>query len=116
MAKKGQKMATLNVRKGDLVEVITGNDRGKRGKVLKVFPEIGKIIVEGVHFVKKHTRPSKRDPQGGIQERESPIRACNVLIVCPECGKPTRLGYYFLEDGTKARFCKKCGEMIELKG
>ncbi|MCD6531659.1 50S ribosomal protein L24 [bacterium] len=101
------------IKKGDLVEVIAGNDRGVRGKVLKVFPRENRIIVEGVHFVKRHVRPTQRDPQGGIQEREAPIHISNVMLVCPNCGHPTRVGFKFMEDGTRVRVCRKCHEMIE---
>ncbi len=119
MAKKRKKNkiipVRLRIRRGDLVEVISGDDRGKRGKVLKVFPRERRIIVEGVNFVKRHVRPSQRDPQGGIQEREAPIHVSNVMLVCPNCGNRTRVGYHFMEDGTKVRVCKVCHEMIESK-
>ena len=101
------------IKKGDLVEVIAGNYRGARGKVLKVFPKRNRLIVEGVNFVKRHVRPTQRDPQGGIQEREAPIHISNVMLVCPNCGHRTRVGFMFMEDGTKVRVCKKCHEMIE---
>ena len=104
-----------DIRKGDVVEVIAGNDRGKRGKVLKVFPRDNRIIVERIRFIKRHTRPTQRDPQGGIQEREAPIHISNVMLVCPNCGEKTRIGHHFLEDGTKVRICKICDEMIESK-
>ena len=98
-----------------MVEIIAGNERGKRGKVLKIYPEGRRIIVEGIQFIKRHTKPTQRDPQGGVQERESPIPISNVMLVCPNCGHPTRIGHHFLEDGTKVRVCRRCDEMIENK-
>jgi len=115
MAKKKKekiKPVRLKLKKGDLVEVIAGNDRGKRGKILKVFPRERKAIVEGVRFIKRHTRPTQRNPQGGIQTREAPIHISNLMLICPNCGNKTRVGYHFLEDGTKVRVCKVCHEII----
>ena len=103
----------MKLRKNDLVVVIAGNYRGKRGRVLKVFPKKDRIIVEGVNFVKKHTKPSPKNPQGGIIEMEAPIHVSNVMVVCSKCNNPTRVGRKILEDGTKVRVCKKCGEMLE---
>ena len=102
----------MNVAKNDTVEIISGEDKGKRGKVLKTFPDRSRIIVEKVNFMKRHTRPTQKNPQGGILEREAPIHVSNVMVVCPKCGKPTRLGHKRLADGTKERICKKCEEMI----
>ncbi len=104
---------TLKIKKGDIVEVVTGNYRGARGKVLKVYQKEKKLIVEGINFIKRHTRPTQQDPQGGIQEREAPIHISNVMLVCPNCGQPSRVGFHFMEDGTKIRICKRCREMIE---
>ncbi|MDR5693952.1 MAG: 50S ribosomal protein L24 [Armatimonadota bacterium] len=105
----------VHVKKGDLVEVISGKYRGKRGKVLRVFPQEGRVIVEGVNVVKRHVRPSQKFPQGGIIEQEAPIYAAKVMLVCTKCGRRTRVGRAFLEDGTKIRVCKKCGEQIDRK-
>jgi len=105
----------VHVRKGDLVEVISGKYRGKRGKVLRVFPGEGRVIVEGVNVVKRHVRPSQKFPRGGIVEQEAPIYAAKVMLVCAKCGQRTRVGKAFLEDGTKVRICKKCGEQIDKK-
>jgi large subunit ribosomal protein L24 len=102
----------MNVAKNDTVEIISGEDKGKRGKVLKTFPDRRRVIVEKVNFMKRHTRPTQKNPQGGILEREAPIHVSNVMVVCPKCGKPTRLGHKRLADGTKERICKKCEEMI----
>lgn len=102
----------MRIKKGDTVRVITGEDRGKEGKILKVFPDKGRIIVEKVNMIKRHTRPSKMVPQGGIIEKEAPINATNVMLVCPNTGKPTRVGAEVLTDGSRARVSKKSGEMI----
>lgn len=103
----------VHVRKGDTVQVIRGKDAGKKGKVLEVRPKQNRVVVENVNKVKRHTRPSQRMPQGGIVEKEAPIHASNVLLVCGKCNRPTRLGKRFLEDGKKVRYCKKCGEAID---
>jgi len=102
----------MNVAKNDTVEIISGEDKGKRGKILKTFPDKNRIIVEKVNFIKRHTKPTQKNPQGGILEKEGPIHVSNVMVVCPKCGKPTRLGHKRLADGTKERICKKCEEMI----
>jgi large subunit ribosomal protein L24 len=98
----------MRIRRDDLVEVITGDERGTRGKVLRVDRAAGKVVVEGVNKVFKHVRRSQRNPQGGRLSKEMAIRACNVLLVCQACGKATRAGVRFLDDGAKERFCKKC--------
>ncbi|MGB9802952.1 MAG: 50S ribosomal protein L24 [Desulfofundulus sp.] len=105
-------MPKLHVRKGDTVLVLTGKYAGKKGKVLAALPAKGRVIVEGVNIVKRHTRPNPRMPQGGIVEKEAPIHASNVMLVCNKCNKPTRIGKKFLEDGKKVRVCKKCGEEL----
>jgi large subunit ribosomal protein L24 len=102
----------MRIRKNDKVKVISGNDRGKEGKVLKVFPATNRIIVEKVNMVKRHTRASKDVPQGGIIEKECPINASNVMLVCPNTGKATRIGKDVLSDGSRARVSKKSGEML----
>ncbi len=100
------------IKKGDLVEVISGKDKGKRGKVLRVIPKEGKVIVEGVNMVKRHQRPNPRMREGGIVEREAPIYASKVMLVCPSCNQRTRVGFKVV-DGKKVRYCKKCGEIID---
>ncbi len=104
---------SLFVKKNDRVKILSGKDKGKEGKVLKVFPSTGKIIVEGINYVKKHQRPTDKNPQGGIVRQEAPIYASKVMVVCPSCGKPTRIRKGYLEDGRKVRVCKKCGEVID---
>jgi len=100
--------------KNDTVIVLSGNYRGKTGKVLKVFPNKNQIVVEGVNLFKKHARPTQQLPQGGIVEKEGPIQMSNVKVVCPKCNRPTRVGFRILEDGSKVRYCKHpdCGEII----
>lgn len=102
----------MKVLKNDTVVVIAGNDKGKKGKVLKVFPKRERIIVEGVNFIKRHTRPTQKNPKGGIVEKEAPIHASNVMVVCPKCNQTTRVGRHKLDDGKKVRICKSCQEML----
>jgi large subunit ribosomal protein L24 len=103
-------MTKLKIKKNDQVLVIAGKDRGVRGRVLRVFAQEGKALVERVNLLKKHTRPNPaKQVQGGILEREAPIQLSKLKIVCPECGQPARLGRKRLDDGTSARVCKKCG-------
>ncbi len=102
----------MKVVKNDMVLVISGNYKGKRGKVLKVFPKKHRVIVEGVNFVKRHTKPTQKNPQGGIVEKEASIHVSNLMVICPKCDTPTRLGRKILEDGKKVRVCMNCGEML----
>jgi len=104
----------VHVKTGDLVYVLTGKDKGKRGKVIKVFPDKGRVTVENVNIVKRHTKPRKADQQGGIIEKEAPIHSSNVMLVCPRCDKPTKIGKQILENGQKVRVCKKCKEVIDV--
>ena len=102
------------VRKNDNVVVMTGKDRGKKGRVLKVLPEKNRVVVEGVNFIKRHTKANpQRNVKGGVMEREAPLHASNVQLVCPECGKPTRLGRKILGDGRKVRICRKCEGVVD---
>jgi large subunit ribosomal protein L24 len=102
------------IRKNDSVVVTTGKDRGKRGRVLKVLPEKNRVVVEGVNFIKRHTKANpQRNVKGGVMEREAPLHASNVQLVCPECGKPTRLGRKILGDGRKVRICRKCEGVVD---
>jgi large subunit ribosomal protein L24 len=103
----------MNIRKDDTVLVTSGKYRGKKGKVVRAMPALNRIVVQGVNLRKRHRRPSKDLPQGGIVEAEGPIDRSNVFLVCPKCSKPTRIGARKLEGGKKARICKKCGEAID---
>jgi large subunit ribosomal protein L24 len=105
-------MAGLKIKKGDNVQVLTGKDRGKTGVVMRALPEVGKVIVDGVNVAKKHQRATRATMQGGIIDKDMPIPVANVAIVCPTCGKPTRVGYKIDADGTKNRVCKKCGGLM----
>ena len=102
------------IRKNDTVLVITGKDRGKRGRVLKLVPEKNRLIVEGVNMIKRHTRPNPaKNIKGGIVEREASVHASNVQLVCPECGAQTRVGRKILGDGRKVRVCRKCEGVVD---
>ena len=102
----------MHVVKNDTVKILSGKYSGKTGKVLKVFPDQNRLIVEGVNIIKKHTKPSQKNQQGGIVEKESSIHVSNVMVIDPKTNEPTRVGYKFLEDGTKVRISKKSGEML----
>jgi large subunit ribosomal protein L24 len=101
----------MKVRRFDQVRVIAGEDRGMSGKVLKVFPDTGRIIVEGVNFIKRHTR-ARPGQQAGIIEREAPIHASNVMVIDPSTGEPTRVGHQMLQDGKRQRIARKSGEAL----
>ena len=102
------------IRRNDTVVVTTGKDSGKRGRVLKVLPVKNRLIVEGVNIIKRHTKPNpQRGIKGGLVEREAGLHASNVQLVCPECGKPTRLGSKLLGDGRKVRICRKCEGVVD---
>ena len=101
-------MPKMNVKKGDKVQVLSGKDKGATGEVLRALPAEGKVIVEGVAMVKKHQKPTQMGQQGGIIEREAAIDVSNVMLVCPKCGKATRVGHATNAEG-KVRVCKKCG-------
>ncbi|MGH7369776.1 MAG: 50S ribosomal protein L24 [Candidatus Methylomirabilaceae bacterium] len=103
----------LAVKKNDLVVVIAGKDRGKRGKVLKVIAKIDGALVEKLNFVKRHTKPGRTSKQGGILERESPIHVSNLMLVCTKCDRPVRVRHSRLADGRKVRVCKRCGEGVD---
>ena len=105
----------VHVKKGDMVQVISGKDAASKtkGKVLAVDPSKGRVMVEGVNLVKRHTKPSQGNPQGGIIEREAPINSSNVMIYCDHCKKPVRINKKILSDGKKIRICNKCGEQFD---
>ncbi|HCJ56165.1 50S ribosomal protein L24 [Lutispora sp.] len=103
----------LHVKKGDTVVVISGKDKGKKAKVLVGLPKDGKVIVEGVNMSTKHKKPSQKVQQGGIIHQESPIFASKVMLWCDKCKKGVRAGKRILQDGTKVRYCKSCGDMLD---
>jgi len=107
----------MNIKKNDNVVVRAGNSRGKSGKVLKIFRDEHRVIVEGVNIIKRHSRASQKNPQGGIVQKEAPINATNVMVVCPKCNKPSRVGHKSVSDSTTGRkhtmrICRKCEEMF----
>ncbi len=104
----------VHVKKGDTVYVLSGKDRGKKGKVLSVVPGDGMVLVEGVNMTTKHVKPRSRYQQGGLVHQESPINSAKVMLVCERCGSPTKVGKRLLENGHKARICKKCSEIIDI--
>ena len=103
----------MKIKKDDNVLVIAGKDKGKRGKVRFVHPKNGKLLVEGINFVKKHARPTGQARQAGIIEREQAFSASNVMLICAKCNKAVRVGYQVLEDGKKVRICRSCNEVID---
>lgn len=103
-------MAKMHIKSGDQVVVISGKDKGKKGKVIDVFPSDNKAIVEGVAFVTKHQKPKNAQQPGGILKQEAAIDASNIMHICNKCNKATRIGRKVSDDGEKVRFCKKCGE------
>lgn len=113
--KKGKvvKVNKIRLRKNDKVMVISGRDKGKDGKILKVLPSRNSVIIEKVNFVKRHMRARSVQEPGGIVEKEAPILIGKVALVCPKCSKPTHIKYSFIESGDKVRVCSKCNEMID---
>ena len=105
-------MAGLKIRKGDRIRVLTGKDRGKEGNVMRAMPREGKVIVDGVNVARKSQRPTRTTQQGGIIDKDMPLPVSNVALVCPSCGKPTRVGFKIDASGAKVRMCKKCGGEI----
>ncbi|MDY6904203.1 MAG: 50S ribosomal protein L24 [Thermodesulfobacteriota bacterium] len=105
--------AKMNIKKNDKVKVVTGKDKGKIGKVLSVDREKERLVIENVNMMKHHVRPNVHNRQGGIVEKENPVRRSNVMLMCGKCVKPTRIKIKVLEDGRKARMCGKCNELID---
>ena len=105
----------LHVKKDDMVMVKVGKDKGKTGKVLRVFPAKERVLVDSLNVVKRHTRPTQLNPDGGIVEKEAPLNISNVMVVCGACNAPTRTGIRILDDGKRVRFCKKCNELVDRK-
>jgi large subunit ribosomal protein L24 len=106
---------TLHVKKNDIVKVMAGKEKGKVGRVLKIDREMGRIFIEKVNMVKRHVKPGKTNPQGGIVEKEAALAYSNVLIMCDKCNKPTRIAMHVDESGEKQRTCKRCGDVLEEK-
>ena len=106
-------MLKVKIKKGDTVYVAAGRNRGKTGKVLKVVPEKGHVLVERLNMMKRHRKPRGAQAPGGIVEREAPIDLSNVRLLCDKCNRPTRVGRKLLEDGRSVRFCRKCDEQID---
>ncbi|NQT95162.1 MAG: 50S ribosomal protein L24 [Candidatus Omnitrophica bacterium] len=102
----------MKIKKNDNIKVLSGRDKGKTGKVLKIFPGKHKAIVEGVNFLKRHAKKTQNNPKGGIVQKESPINISSLAVICTRCNKPTRIGVSILSDGSKARHCRKCKETI----
>lgn len=106
-------MKKMSVRRGDKVLVLTGKDKGKKGKVISTSPRLGRVKVEGVNIIKKHAKPTRRVPQGGIREMEAEFPASRVMVICPACNKPTRASKKVLPDKSRVRTCKKCDETLD---
>jgi large subunit ribosomal protein L24 len=102
-----------HIKKDDFVKVMTGKDRGKQGKVLRIFPKEGRLTVERINMIKRHTRPTRQLQQGGIIEREGKIHISNVMLVCSKCARGVRVGHRLLEDGKKVRICRRCEEVLD---
>ena len=103
----------LGLKKEDTVVVTTGREKGKKGRVLQVQETKGRVLVEKVNIIKRHMKPNKQNQQGGIIEKEAPVHVSNVMLVCPKCSKPTRIGNMALGDGRKVRVCRKCKEVMD---
>ncbi len=103
----------MKIKKNDTVLVITGKDRGKKGKVRRAVPKDGRVVVEGLNMIKRHSRARRAARQAGIVELEAPIHVSSVMLVCEKCKKPARVGYKTLEDGRKVRYCRVCEEPID---
>jgi large subunit ribosomal protein L24 len=103
----------MHVHREDTVLILTGKDRGKKGRVIRLFPGVEKALVEKINMVKRHTRPNQQLPQGGIMEKESPIHISNLQVICGKCSKATRISHKTLTSGQKVRLCKKCGEILD---
>ena len=103
----------MHVKKGDMVQVISGKDKGKKGKIILTIPTKNRVIVEKINIIKKHQKPTDANPQGGIIEKEAPIHASNVMIFCQSCNRPVRVRKKTLDNGKKVRVCSKCGEILD---
>lgn len=110
---KGEAPAPGHIKKDDFVRIIAGKDRGKQGKVLRVFPQEERLMVERVNMIKRHTRPTQQMQQGGIIQREGKLHISNVMLICGKCARGVRIGHRVLEDGKKVRACRRCGEAFD---
>ncbi|HBY57109.1 MAG TPA: 50S ribosomal protein L24 [Candidatus Atribacteria bacterium] len=106
-------MNKVNFKKGDNVLVISGDDKGKSGKIVSIFPEKMRVIIEGVNFLKKHNKPSQKVPQGGVIKKEGTLHISNIKLICNKCNKPTNIKRERTKEGKRVRVCKKCGEIID---
>ena len=102
----------MKIKNNDNIKVMAGKDKGKTGKVLKILPSQNKAIVEGINYIKRHAKRTQQNPQGGIVQKELPVNISSLAVICARCSKPKRIGFSILTDGTKARYCKKCQEVI----
>lgn len=102
----------FKIRREDVVMVMTGKDRGKKGKVLQVFPEVRRALVEGINLTKRHVRPTQENPKGGFATQERPVSVANLQRICQRCNRAVRVGFQIAKDGTKQRVCKRCGEAL----
>ena len=107
--------AKTHLKVNDRVEVITGRDKGRVGKVIRIDRSRGRAVVEKINMIKRHTRPNQLNQQGGIIDKEAPVAISNLKLICPKCAQTSRTGHKLLEDGTKVRICKKCNESVEAK-
>jgi len=103
----------FHVKKNDLVMVVSGKEKGKSCRILRVLPEKKKVIIEKINFIKQHARAHGKQRQGGILEKEAPLHLSNVMLLCEKCNKPVRIGHRIVESSTKARYCRKCGEILD---
>lgn len=104
---------SMHVKKNDVVVVIAGKDKGRTGKILRIFSKSNRVLVEKINIIKRHTRPSAKNRQGGIVEKESPLHVSNVMLYCTKCTKPVKSVKKMLDDGNRVRICKKCGESFD---
>ena len=103
----------LSVKKNDTVLVIAGREKGKKGRVLSVYPSKGRLLIEKINMIKKHMKPTRKYAQGGIIEKEAPLHISNIMLICPKCNKPTRISNTHLQEGRRVRMCKKCREVMD---
>jgi len=103
----------LSVKKNDTVLVIAGREKGKKGRVLSVYPSKGRLLIEKINMIRNHMKPTRKYAQGGIIEKEAPLHISNVMLICPKCNKPTRISNTHLQEGRRVRMCKKCREVMD---